>query len=522
MRYFNTHGPVEADKHYVVARQPLADRLVEQIEEGKYFTIFAPRQMGKTTLLRQLEARLQLRPTIIPIPLSFERFESWSLTEFWDELGHLISYHIRERVQQLNHPQLPEIEQLLATRAPQSNRTFEHFFRALYQIAPQYQAVLIIDEFDATPQEALSPLLQTWRTMYLEKRPPHSLHSVVLIGIQNIARLNFGRSSPFNIAYQHRLAGFTLEEVYELLEQYTAETGQSFTPGLIPQMYEQTGGHPFLVNRLAAILTEEIVPERSHPINRNALRLALRQFVQESNYNFETLIRQANPYQEELLKLLFGAEYEFNLNIPMVQTLFMYGILSATPTGNCQIANPIYMAVLLAAFRPLQARLQVDILVNGYDFQPHALGEELQMDALLSRFRHFVERRGQEAFKVTPMPQEATGQYLLMAYLELLVRHLGGDLFTEVDSGAGRLDLLIARQGRRYVVETKIWRGPKEFTDGVQQLVNYLTTEEEQIGYYVVFHARPQVYGELPQEELEFRIKEAGKLIYVYLIRLAV
>lgn len=29
------------------------------------------------------------------------------------------------------------------------------------------------------------------------------------------------------------------------------------------------------------------------------------------------------------------------------------------------------------------------------------------MDALLSRFRHFVERRGQETFKVTPMPQEA-------------------------------------------------------------------------------------------------------------------
>lgn len=59
MRYFNTHGPVEADKHYVVARQSLVDRLVGQIEQGKYFTIFAPRQMGKTTLLRQLKAGMQ-------------------------------------------------------------------------------------------------------------------------------------------------------------------------------------------------------------------------------------------------------------------------------------------------------------------------------------------------------------------------------------------------------------------------------------------------------------------------------
>ncbi|MEZ4731624.1 MAG: hypothetical protein R3E79_31280 [Caldilineaceae bacterium] len=53
-------------------------------------------------------------------------------------------------------------------------------------------------------------------------------------------------------------------------------------------------------------------------------------------------------------------------------------------------------------------------------------------------------------------------------------------------------------------------------------MVNYLTTEEEHIGYYVVFHARPQVYGELPQEDLEFRLAEAGKLIDVYLVRLAV
>jgi hypothetical protein len=119
------------------------------------------------------------------------------------------------------------------------------------------------------------------------------------------------------------------------------------------------------------------------------------------------------------------------------------------------------------------------------------------------------------------MPQEATGQYLLMAYLELIVRYVSGDIFTEVDSGSGRMDLLIVREGRRYVVETKIWRGPADFKAGVQQLIDYLTTENESIGYYVVFHARPNVYGELPPGELEFRIEEAGRIIYVYLVRLA-
>lgn len=74
-------------------------------------------------------------------------------------------------------------------------------------------------------------------------------------------------------------------------------------------------------------------------------------------------------------------------------------------------------------------------LANGHDFRPYVVEGELQVGLLLSRFRDFIERRGREAFKVTPMPREATGQYLLMAYLDLVMRQIGGDLFTKVGSG---------------------------------------------------------------------------------------
>jgi len=58
-----------------------------------------------------------------------------------------------------------------------------------------------------------------------------------------------------------------------------------------------------------------------------------------------------------------------------------------------------------------------------------------------------VERRGQEAFKVTPTPQEATGQYLLMAYL----------------------------------IKTKIWHGAAEFDKGLDQLERYLESEGQTV-----------------------------------------
>ncbi|MBV7336516.1 AAA-like domain-containing protein [Chloroflexi bacterium TSY] len=520
MRYFNTHGPVNEQEHYVVPRDRLVDDLVTHIEQGKYFTIYAPRQMGKTTLLHKLNDRLIVHGSFIPILLNFEQFEEWSAVDFLDELSELICYQIREALSGLSHPTSANLSSLLEKNSPNNYRAFAHFFRALYRLAPEYKVVLIVDEFDATPKKTLSPLLQTWRAMYLNKEIPHSLHNVVLIGIQNIARLNFGRSSPFNIAYQHRLADFTLFEVKDLLTQYTSETEQEFEPGIVERLHEQTSGHPFLINRTAAILTEKIVPDRIQLITHDDLNCALQHLVRETNYNFETIIRHANLHRDDVLNILFGATYEFNLNDPVINELSEQGILSADSDGNCQIANSVYGKILLAAFRPRRMRLQADILINGYDYRPHLGNSKLQMSLLLSLFRQFVERRGREAFQVTPMPQEATGQYLLMAYLDLVVRSGGGDLFTEVDSGNGRLDLIAVHQGQRYVVETKVWRGQAEYDKGLMQLADYLESESVQEGYYVIFHARPNVYGKLPQKELEFQITQDGKRIHVYLVRL--
>lgn len=521
MRYFNTHGPVNAQEHYIVPRRALVEQLTTQIEQGKFFTIYAPRQMGKTTLLNQLEVELRPRPSYLPIVLSFELYESWSASQFWEDVFALIKEDLLAWIEVGDHAAQGEIRTLLDAVTSPDIQFFRHFFSNLHKLVPTLKIVLIIDEFDATPQVVLSPLLQTWRTMYLERqRRPHSLHSVVLVGIQNIARLNFGRSSPFNIAYQHQLEDFSLVEVRDLLGQYTAETGQPFAERVIERLYEQTAGQPFLINRLAAILTQEIVQARTRPITMADLSAALQKLMSESNYNFETVIRRASKYQDALLEIIFGAERQFTLNNPMVKELHLFGILNERSDGNCQVSNPIYKQVFIDYFAPFQLGLQGAILANGYDFRPYVMADHLQMETILTRFREFIERRGREAFKVTPMPQEATGQYLLMAYLDVVVRQIGGAHFTEVNSGEGRLDLVVVHNGRRYIIETKIWRGPALYEEGLTQLADYLDSEGQTTGYYVLFHARPQVYGKLPDEALEYTTQIAGKTIYVYLVRL--
>jgi len=129
--------------------------------------------------------------------------------------------------------------------------------------------------------------------MYLNPKPPHSLHSIILIGIQNIARLNLGRSSPFNIAYQQRLNGFSLDEVREMMAQYTAESGQQIEEDALTMLYEQTAGHPFLINRAALILTEEIATDRAQPVTVDHLRRpssAMPEFIKMRFFTFSLAV----------------------------------------------------------------------------------------------------------------------------------------------------------------------------------------------------------------------------------------
>ena len=60
----------------------------------------------------------------------------------------------------------------------------------------------------------------------------------------------------------------------------------------------------------------------------------------------------------------------------------------------------------------------------------------------------------------------------------------------EVPTGAGKMDLCITHNQRKYIVETKIWRGDVRYQTGKQQLAVYLKSEGVTEGYYVVFDHR--------------------------------
>ena len=78
----------------------------------------------------------------------------------------------------------------------------------------------------------------------------------------------------------------------------------------------------------------------------------------------------------------------------------------------------------------------------------------------------------------------------------------------EVQTGRGRIDLLITHNQRKYVVETKVWRGEVSFQKGKRQLASYLKLESATEGYYVVFDHRTNPEPRSETEEVEgFKIR---------------
>lgn len=67
-----------------------------------------------------------------------------------------------------------------------------------------------------------------------------------------------------------------------------------------------------------------------------------------------------------------------------------------------------------------------------------------------------------------------------------------GHIYLEGQTGRGKIDLAIFHNAEKYIVETKIWEGPRSYQAGKRQLAAYLQLEGAVEGYYVVFDHREQ------------------------------
>ena len=523
MRRFGTRGPVNPEQHYIVARTEELTEFIKRVKEGRYIVIFAPRQTGKTTFFQRAVAALTAEDlTYFPIQLNFEIYVDCDLSEFYDSLTKYIRKEI-EHVFQTRGEELDEALKHFLDNAQITNHLsmmefFEQVQRFLKDGENWQKVVLIIDEFDGIPKSALKGFLHAFRHTYLTHATFQCPHSLGIVGVKSITQLDYDRSvSPFNIQDDFALPNFTLAQVQELFGQYIDEVGQAFDPEVLESIHKQTGGQPFLVNRLAQILTEEMDILKTEVLTMTHFAQAHQLLLEERNTNIEHLltnIRKDPRFQTVLMRIVsYENSIPFNPDNDIINELATYGVITKGSDSKCEVINPIYLYRIVQAFKPLFNGLENDYFPDDTDrFQYLTDTGQILMEHLLDNFRDFIARVGFRILQVPKTPQEFIGQHLLYAYLDQFVSSVNGVMYLEVPTGRGRMDLLILHNGKKYIVETKIWRSERGYAEGKLQLSSYLATEGVTEGYYVVFDHR-----EAPEPRTETE-KINGMTIRSYVI----
>ena len=327
------------------ARLPQLPRLVER---ESYFVIHAPRQIGKTTAITGFAEQLTASGKYCAIVLSVEVGAPFSQDIAGAEAAILGSWRDNIAVR------LPMVLQPPEWTATAPGQRIKAALQAWALTSP-LPLVVFIDEIDALQDVALISILRQLRDGS-QNRPHAFPQSIGLIGLRDVRdykmaaggsdRLN--PSSPFNIKVESlTMRNFYAEEVCELYQQHTDDTGQIFRPEATQLVFDLTQGQPWLVNAIARQLVEVVAPEPSITITPTMVNEAKELIIRRQDTHLDSLAERLREDRVKVIiePILAGQELPNTSNEDR-QYLVDLGLLRRDPAGGLVVANPIYREVL--------------------------------------------------------------------------------------------------------------------------------------------------------------------------------
>jgi len=345
-RIFEDTGYVDPVKSYHVPIDNVVNRhnqdLKTMVDHGRYFSIFAPRQSGKTTFFRRFAKDLEANPEYIFILMSFEYCKNNDTVTFYSYIQEKIVNQLIDRLKSVHCPNLKAVQYFFDNHCIRKCNDFYTLFGELNKIITQKKIVIFIDEFDGIPPEEIETFLSTLRALYQDykEQKEKALYSVGLVGIRNITQLVVGGVSPFNIADHVEIPPFTLQNVRDLYLQYTMETNQPFTEEAIKQIFEHTQGQPWLVNRLGSMITRQIKVETTDPIDVDDVNQGIQLLLEEKNAHFDNLKEKVLLFKNTFNRIN-TQQVKFLPDDDAQSWLYQYGLIKKK-NGNAVISNTIY------------------------------------------------------------------------------------------------------------------------------------------------------------------------------------
>ncbi len=489
---FNITGSCFPEMHYMVDITDRLEKIKEMIDRGDYFVINRGRQYGKTTTLKALEKYLADDYCIIS--LDFQNMDP----EDFDSTANFVIALAQEILDSLRgRKDIPDEqrEQLEAAANGKSLR-MANLFRIISEWCSisEKPVILMIDEIDiASNTQTFLSFLSKLRASYLERTERATFKSVILSGVRDIRNLKLKirdesehqHNSPWNIAVDFNInMSLTADGIAGMLDDYKRDHNTEIDTAVMAKLiYDYTSGYPVLVSSICKLIDEEI-----HEWTEQGIIQAVGRILNSNTPLFDSLINKLEDYPDmkaSLYEILAkGKRISYNPDNDPTKLLLLFGFVKIVD-GAVVIANRIFETRLYNDMLNSEEVKATPISKAGLFDKPEFVKNGiLDVELIFSRFiEHFHEiyRENTEQFI------EDDARKCFLVYLRPIINGVGNYYIESQTRDGRRMDVIIDYLGKRYIVELKIWHGPKYNEDGEKQISDYLDSYNLKKGYMLTF-----------------------------------
>jgi len=482
VRKFSSYGPVDKDQHFYVPRSDLVNAAASQLtgetqgRGGRYVTVWAPRQCGKTWIMREVVEKISQKGEFDVAIISMQSAKTETLDEGVLDL-------FVTKLEEWFDRSLPKIT------------VWKHLRRLFAEPNFENPVILVIDEFDAVQEDFINRFANEFRDIYItrqaesfsvDSRQKCSLHGLALIGVRSVLGIENDKGSPFNVQRSMHIPNLTLEEVRSMFGWYEKESGQTVEPDVVERIFNETWGQPGLVSWFGELLTEVYNPRPDQPITMKSFDYAFKRAVQAlPNNNILNIISKAKqaPYKDTVLELFrTDRKIEFAFDEPHQNFLYMNGVIDFEEDEDSlyvRFSCPFVQKRLFNYF----SREIFQTLDHLYDpmtnIEAIVAADDIRIPELMTLYGTYLSRNREWLLKDAPRRKtdlrihEAVFHFNLYMYLKSFFQDKGGDVFPEFPTGNGKVDILIRRAGKLYALELKSFKDRYAYKLAIHRSAEY-------------------------------------------------
>jgi WD40 repeat protein len=366
---FTVGGTVQAGSGIYLPR-PADNELLQYCQAGEFSYVLTARQMGKSSLMVRTSESLNAAGTRTAI-IDLTRLGTTLAAEQW-YLG-LVDELVEGLELDVDYKTWWNAQGHLGT-----TQRWSRFLREFVIEADSTPLVIFIDEIDTTLSLPFSyDFFATIRACYNARATDLTYRRVafVLLGVASPSELiSDNRRTPFNIGQRVDLTDFTLDEAQPL-----AAGLRDGPPQVLEWVFEWTNGHPYLTQRLCAVLAQQPEPPTKELVAKIVQNIFMGESGQQDNnlqFVRDMLLKRTTASVEEVLstyeQVLSEQDVEDDERSLSKVHLKLAGLVRRTPANLLRVSNEIYARV----FNLQWVREQLSILRSQSPLQSRALDWE--------------------------------------------------------------------------------------------------------------------------------------------------